>query len=246
MKAYAQSGSIDTPRNRPFIGLGEHIAGLADFLVWVSRGENGPWCRPEDVKVGKSLWESSAFLNASGSGLRQLLVVDSWTEERQLATMHSWQVQGEMAAYGVPMTLLVAVIGKRRDGRWINPFTRGYRHPVSYELRLQKRDGEPFGPTWEKVWREKYDGTREEWLDGLTYDGVLAESLIVHPIQSLPFDQEIRTVLEAKTLRIQASHELPEVQLSVCDDALHPCPYRSACPYFRLPSERSGFRLLPE
>lgn len=232
---------IDAPET-DLLSLAEHISSLANMLVYICRPGNDPWCRPEDVRVGKSLWESSAFLNSSGSSLRQLLVIDSWTEERQLGVMHSYQVRAEMAAYGLPMTLLVAIIGKRRDGRWVNPLTRGWQHPVSYDLRFLKRDGEPFGPTWTKTWREKYDGTREDWLEAMTSDGVLADSLIVHQIESIPHEQDIRKLIETQLLRVDQTQELPSPQLSVCDNPTAPCQFRSTCPYFRMPSLQRGFR----
>ena len=223
------------------IGIAEHIAALADLITWTVRGDSGPWEHPEDVAIGGHLWESSAFLSANGTRLRRLLTVDRWPEGGDPAILNSWAVAGECAAYGLEMDLLLAVVGQRRDERWISPWTRGVEHPVSRTLRFQKRDGEAFGPTWERVFREHFRGERQDWLDALTEDGVLTEILLVHQVPVPAHAAEIRALAEKKLQRLALTVELPDPQLSNCFNPVSPCQFRSACPYWRLPSAANGF-----
>ena len=217
------------------IGIAEHVASLADMIVWTVRADNPPWERMSD----KDGWTSGAFKN--GSRLRRLITVDRWPEEGDLSILHSWAVQGECAIYEMEMDLLIAVIGSRRDEKWHSAWTRGWEHPISRELRFQKRDGEPFGSNWDRVWRERFTGTREDWWEGLNSDYLLPEMLLVQRVEVSPCASDIRELANR-----QFSSELPPPQLSMCFDRLHPCPFQSCCPYFRLPSEELGFLKLPQ
>jgi hypothetical protein len=228
------------------IGIAEHISALADFIVWTVRGDNPAWEHPEDVMVGEHSWESSAYLSVGGTRLRRLMVVDRWPEAGDPAILNSWDVAGECSVYGLPMDLLLAVIGNRRDERWHSAWTRGWEHPVNRVLRFQKRDGEPFSATWEHVWRERFTGTREDWLDALTADGILPEILRVHQIPVPEHASEIRKLAEKRLQRIASTLELPDPQLSNCFDLIHPCQFRSCCPYWRMPASHLGFISRPE
>lgn len=231
---------IDTEQ-ADLLSLAEHIGALANFLAWLLRGTQLPYKRPEPIGLPDgSTWVSGAFLDASERGLRRVSLVDRWDAWTQTALENIWQVMGECAAYRVPMSLVVVEIGQLRKGRWSNLFTTAYRHPVSKTLRFRKRDGDDFGSTWEKVFRETDKATREEWLDAMADDGVLAESLHVHVVE--PECVQERTALAAaKLIRIQETRTPPEPQLSQCFDRVHLCPFRSCCPRSEEPSESLGF-----
>lgn len=231
---------IDTEQT-DLLSLAEHIAGLAIFVAWLLRGIQPPYKRPEAVSLPDGQqWFSGAFLSQDERSLRSVRLVDRWDAWTQTALEHSWQVAGECAAYGVPMSLVVVEIGQLRNGRWSNPFTTAYRHPVSKTLRFRKRDGHDFGSTWEKVLRETDNATREEWLDAMADDGVLAESLHIHRIEPERV-QERAALAVAKLIRIQETRTFPEPQLSQCFQRVSPCPFRSCCPRGEEPSEALGF-----
>lgn len=231
---------IDTEQT-DLLSLAEHVGALANFLAWLLRGTQSPYKRPENATLpGGSSWVSGAFLDASERGLRSVSLVDRWDAWTQTALENSWQVKGECAAYHVPMSIVAVEIGQMRRGRWSNPFSTACRHPVSKTLRFRKRDGEEFGSTWERVYRETDKATREEWLEAMADDGVLAESLHVHTVK--PERVQARTALAgAKLVRIQETRTPPEPQLSQCFDRIHPCPFRSCCPHGEEPSESLGF-----
>lgn len=239
---YAMGLCVDRPIDTDemdLLGIAEHTAALADMIVWMTTG--GGWKRPTEASVGSHAWTSGVFLSKSGHKLRQLLIVDTWTDGRKSAAMNSWGIGGEMSIYGMPMTLIVAVIGKRREGRWRGPWTLGYEHPVSYDLRFRKRDGEAFGSTWKRVFREHFKGTREDWLNSLTDDGLLPEMLMVEELDIPDHAEEIRALAERKLDRIAATIGFPDPKLSMCDSALSPCQFRSECPRWRMPSHARGF-----
>lgn len=231
---------IDTEQT-DLLSLAEHIGGLANVLAWLLRGTQPPYKRPEPISLadGQS-WVSGAFLSQDERSLRHAKLVDRWDAWAQTALENSWQIMGECAAYRVPMSIVVVEIGQLRKGRWSNPFTTGCRHPVSKMLRFRKRDGDDFGSTWERVFRETDRATREEWLDAMADDGVLAESIHVHQVE--PERIEARIALAASKLsRIAGTNEPPEPQLSQCFERVHPCPFRACCPRGEEPSEAMGF-----
>jgi hypothetical protein len=226
------------------LALAEHIAGLAEMITWMAR-TSGPWERPEPRRIGKgTLWTSGAFLSADEAKLRHLVCVDRWDAMREMELRTSWQVAGECAAYQVPMDIIVFVIGSMRKGRWSNPFTTGWRHPVAKVLRFKKRDGEAFGATWERVWRETDRADRDEWIDSMTEDGALAECVHALTVDVPDRTEETVSLSVAKLERI-AAQELPEPQPSRCFDRLRPCPFRSCCPQGKTPDE-VGFSTSPE
>ena len=236
-------GAIDTAET-DLLGLAEHIAGLADILAWIVRGEHGPWTRPESIAVGTRMWHSGAFLNQSGRGLRKLVLVDRWDAWRETELRNAWSVQGECAAYDVPMSVIVCAIGSMRKGRWTSPFTSGWRHPVGKMLRFQKRDGEAFSASWDRVHREHDKATREEWLDAMTEDGALEESISVVSVDVPERAEAIAALAERKLVRITTATNPPDPQPSRCFDRMRPCPFRSECPQGHEPNEVRGFRLL--
>jgi hypothetical protein len=138
------------------------------------------------------------------------------------------------------MDCLIVEIGSLRDGRWSNAFTRGYRHPVSKTLRFRKRDGDDFGSTWVKVEREHDSASREDWLDAMTEDGVLAEAVHVHSVAQNRVP-EILALAQVKMARIREAQEPPEENLTACFTRINPCPFRSCCPRGTEPSPEAGF-----
>jgi hypothetical protein len=237
------STAIDTPE-LDLLALAEHIAGLAEMITWMAR-TSGPWQRPEPRRIGKGiLWTSGAYLSADEAKLRHLVCVDRWDAMREMELRTSWQVAGECAAYQVPMDIIVFMIGSMRKGRWSNPFTTGWRHPVAKVLRFRKRDGEAFGANWTKVWRETDEADRDEWIDSMTEDGALAECVHALTVDVPDRAEETVSLSVAKLERI-AAQELPEPQPSRCFDRLRPCPFRSCCPQGKTPDE-VGFSTSPE
>ena len=228
------------------LAVAEHVSALAEFLVWLIRGTESPYKRPEAIRVGeRSTWNSGAFLSQNERSLRYVALVDRWDAWTQMALENSWQIRGEISAYQVPMSVIVVPIGKLRKGRWSNPFTTAYRHPVAKVLRFKKRDGEDFGSMWDRVLREQDKASREEWLDAMTDDGVLAESLHVHHVDVPENFSAILHLAESKLTRIAGTTEPPEPQYSQCFDKIHPCPFRSACPRGLEPSEELALHHVP-
>lgn len=219
--------------------VANNIAALADMTVWLLK-QGAPWERPEDVRMGNGHWRSSAFLSDSGTRLRAVLIAERWDDARQLSAEHSWFYGGETAVYGMPMDLMVVVAGQRRDGRWNGPLSKGWTHPVSKDLRFRKRDGSGFDSNWKQVFREDADYSREKWLDQLTADGVLEDSVL--SVELLPPDEAptIRVLAERGLTRLREATALPDPHLSQCD-GLSPCQFRDACWTFQMPSEALGF-----
>jgi len=234
---------IDTPET-DLLGLASHIASLAGFLAWLLRGDAAPWKRPEPIALPDgSPWTSRAFMDASETHLRRVVLMDRWDSWAQLALERSWDVAGECSAYGVGMDCLIVEIGSLRSGRWANPFTRGYRHPVSKTLRFRKRDGDDLGATWSKVEREHDSASRDEWLDALTDDGVLGEVVHIHSPNApdTQMRQQLIDLAGRKLDQLRSVDCPPDPHFSQCFDRVRPCPFRSACPRGEEPSESLGF-----
>jgi hypothetical protein len=232
---------IDTSET-DMLGLAAHVSSLANFITWILRGDSGTWKRPEPIRLPNgTLWNSGAFLGAQERSLRRVALVDRWDAWTQTAMDHAWNTMGECSVYQTAMDVMVVEIGSLRKGRWSNPFTIGYRHPVAKVLRFRKRDGDDFGSTWDRVEREHDSATREQWLDALTDDGVLAESIHVHHVDVPENSDAILALTEKKILRIEETVTPPDPQYSQCFQKINPCPFRSCCPRGIDPSPEIGF-----
>jgi hypothetical protein len=221
------------------LGEAEHLAGIASFVTWVLR--TGPaWKRPEPMKLPNgTIWTPGAFLDPSETHLRRIVLCSRWDAYRIIEEEHNWRTL-ESAVYGVPMYLVVIVLGQQRDGRRHGPLCKGWTHPVSKQLRFRKRDGGGFDANWTPIFREQSRFSRDEWLDALVEDGLLPETVLIHPVDVPQRADENISIAESKLVRIQ-TEGLPEPQLSMCFDRLRLCPFRSCCPRGVEPSKETGF-----
>lgn len=231
----AVSRPIETPQT-DLLGLAEHTSALGDFVSWMLR-DGPPWKHPEVTDVGGHPWYPESYLGPRG--LRRLVLCDRWDESRQIAESFDWRTL-EGVIYDMPMTLIVVVLGASRDGRRHGPLSKGWLHPVSGDLRFRKRDSTDFGANWPVTFRENFRGEREEWLESMVEDGVLDETVLVHPVGDVAQSSEILE-LARNQMEGFSTEVLPPPQLAQCFDPIRQCPYRSCCPYFRAPSEVGGF-----
>lgn len=238
------SRPLDTAETN-LLALAEHTAALAEIISWILRGDSSPWERLHPVEMpNASPWTSGAFVGRNCASIRQFILAERFDAFAELSIRNSWAVLGEAAVYDLPCDVIVAVIGNHRQGRWSCPFTTGWMHPVNDELRFRKRDGTGFGGNWERVWREQSKFGLEEWLDAMTDDGVLADSLHFFTVDP-PANREEIANLAAKKLERMVGEEVPDMQLSRCFDRFHPCPFRACCPNGQEPSEELGFTPRP-
>jgi len=226
--------TIDTVET-DLLGLAEHLSAFAEMVTWTVR-TTGPWTRPDPKSLGNGLtWTTGAFLSQDERTMRNLVLVDRLDGMREMELRSAWSTLGECCVYKHPMDVLVVEIGQLRSGRWSNPFTTGWRHPFSRQLRFKKRDGESFGENWNKVWREHDEADRDDWLDAMQDDDVLAESLHVLHIDVPTFSEKVADLAEEKLYRIDSTVEAPEPRLGQCFDRIHPCEFRGYCPRWEEP-----------
>lgn len=238
----ASERGLDVPQSDQ-LGNAQHVAALSDILVHFLR-KDAAWERPEDVTVGKdTLWESSAWLDPSGTKLRRVILVDWWGENRKVAESHSWRTFGECVAYDLPMEENVIVVGQNRDGRRHSPWSKAWVHPVGGSLRMRKRDGEPFSGKWRPVWREEVDYNRDTWIETMVDDGVLTDVVyqVEVPAPTGLVRAKMLDLIQRKMAEIRGITETPPPCPSICDDPISPCQFRGACWNFVLPSESNGF-----
>lgn len=224
-----------------------HLAALADLITTVLRTGIGAWGRPESRTWKSMVWESSAFVE-DGIRLRRIVLVDHWSDDRKLHELHSWKTLGEQTIYELPMTLTVVVIGQRRISRYPSPWSRGWLHPRSRSLRIQKRGGETFKGGWVECWREQHDEiSRDEWLDVMRKDNVMRE--VCFPVDvDLPRDGllvPLRALAENKMREIFFTQKTPPPTISACDWPRR-CKFHGCCWNLKEPTVSSGFVQLPQ
>lgn len=221
-----------------------HVCSLADAIT-TSLRHKAAWRPAPPVELGTGhLWESDAFLDPSGTCLRRVITVSQWSEERHYAACRGWGTLGTMCAYGLPVKLCVVQIGQHREGRFYSPWTRGFLHPVSRQLRFRKKGGgEGFKSSWSQVWREdRAEISTREWLQAMLDDGVLEDSVTIVEVP-LPGAEAQKTIRELAIRRLDEIYDaeaLPDQQLSTCFWPRR-CPFLSPCHKGETPNGRYGF-----
>jgi hypothetical protein len=225
-----------------------HHAALADMLTTaLRRPTDKPWLLTPAKDLCVAPWVSSAFLDPSGEKLRRVVLASSWNDARHYSEIRSWYGLGEVAIYGLPMTMAVLILGQHRDGRRSGPWTKGFLHPQNHKLRFRKRSkvtSEVFSDKWQQVWREdRGEITNREWLQAMLEDDVLRDVCfkVEIPVPGMETVKRVREMAMRKLNRLAKMRETPEASMSVCERP--PCPFKGCC-WSNVgyePSEKTGY-----
>ena len=228
---------IDSPHTQSLYDIGCHHAAIADLVATFLRRDGSSWAKPpQDAQDGAVAWDSRCFY--AGGRLQRVLLVDHWDDERQSAESHSWYTLGEIAAYKLPMTLRIIVLGASKFGRRYSAWSRGLLHPRNHQLRFKVKAGKQraqvdggFKASWQAVWREDHaEITREKWLDAMEGDGALAEVALERKID-VPRKAHLQKIEQdalAAGERLSRLPELPSKRYGACDWP-KPCQFRRCC-----------------
>lgn len=235
MISLATNPGLDYPHSVNLYRCVINHAAIADLVVTAIR-QNGERWVPLEFPCGQANgWNTSALMSPDGSHLRRFLAVSHWSDDRESYERMSWYVYGEIAHFGMPMQMAVAVIGPMTGGRRHSHWAKALLHPSHSELRFRLRRRskvEGFAESWQVVYREEHDEiARERWLASMHMDEVLNESLFVVNIP-VPEESERATIRELAKRQLERLHAitaLPEKQLTTCNNPLHPCPFRACC-----------------
>jgi hypothetical protein len=166
-----------------------------------------------------------------------------WNDERHYSSIRSWHGLGETAAYGLPMTIVVLILGQHRDGRRAGPWTKGLLHPQNHKLRFRKKkaiSSEIFSDKWEQIWREdRGEIETEQWLRAMIEDDILRDVCFTVELEP-PEPKERQRILDMTARKLERLAKMtkpPEPSMGMCDRP--PCPYRDC--WAIEPSEKTGF-----
>ncbi len=220
-----------------------HICSMADLITSAIRKKE-PWKPLEAVEVENgSMWESDAYLDPSGSELRRVICVSSWSDDRHYSAVRSWGSLGTVCLHGLPMKIAVVLIGAHRDGRYHSHWSKGLLHPANKKLRFRKKSDGKFKESWTPIWREDRDEiSTGDWLQAMFDDGVLQDSLILVdlPVPESSVRQDIIDLAARRLDQIYSARTLPDRQMSTCDFPV-PCKWRTPCHAGAEISGRYGF-----
>ncbi len=196
-------------------------AHLADLLVTTLRkAADKPWVVPERVQN----WTSSCLMSPEGDKLRRIVLVSHWNDDRHYSECRNWFTLGEMAAYNLPMSLIVLVIGQERNGRRHSYWTKALKHVIGHtHIRFRRRVGTVnagFKESWVEIWREDHEEiSRETWLNAMLKDDVMRD--LVYRVEMPALPQWQRTyfldIAMRKLETIKNMKEKPPLQLTGCD-----------------------------
>lgn len=209
-----------------------NYATLADILVSaIRKPADKAWLIPEPI--GK--YESPCLMSPEGDKLRRLVVVSNWNDSRHFSECRNWRTMYPMAAYSLPMTLVILIIGNERNGRRHSHWTKALRHVSGhFDVRFRRRVGNTSGgfrDSWTEIWREDHEEiSREKWLNGLLKDDVMRDICMTAEMPALPPNQRQHylDLAERKLEIIEKTKEKPMLQLTGCHFPM-PCPFSGVC-----------------
>ena len=227
----ASDPGIFTTSHNPYPCAMNHAC-LADLLITTLRkpGDKA-WIRPEPVQN----WTPACLMDPEGKTLRRIIIASHWTEERKLFESRNWFTVGEQAFYGLPMQLIVFVVGQERDGRRKSHWTVALKHTIGRtNIRFKRRVGNTSGgfkDSWVEIWREDHDEiSRETWLNAMLKDDVMQELIyrIDLPALSEAHAEKIRDLAHVKLEAIEKMKAKPPIQLTGCDWPVR-CQFLNCC-----------------
>ena len=214
-----------------------NLSCLADLLVTVLRKENDPpWLIPDPV----GRWKPSCLLAPDGKSLRRIVLVSHWVDERHYAECRSWFCLGELAHYGLPMQMVVLIIGLNRSGRYGSHWTRALQHPKGFsptsvdKLRFRRRGGNVnggFKDTWIEIFREDHDEIpRETWIKAMLADDVMRDVIlrVDVPAMSAADCRRWQALARQKLDAISRLKYKPALELAPCHWPV-PCQFVELC-----------------
>lgn len=220
----AKSPGIDVLGHDPYKVASDYTAMLQTVLEAVSRLELFVVQRRPNAKISDGVdWQFSGWQDQSGT-LHRWITVDKWDQDRAISEAHSWQVAGDVAVGGCPMTLHIIEIGQMRNGRRESPWSRTYKHPViANRYQFKKKSGRELGGEWTKLYfADSPDSDAKVWVDLMVRDGVI-EELIKHcDIKQPSKENSNRTLVDIRQMAQKAQ------EISGSDLATIPM-YRTAC-----------------
>lgn len=224
-----------------------HLSCLSDIIsVAVRKASEPPWGIPPPIQLGKGpTWASGAYLAPSGTSLRRIALVSNWSDDLHFHECRAWHTLGEVCAFGLPMQLVVAVIGSNKSGKRHSYWSHALRHPANRTLKFRKRVNveTPFKSTWREAWREDWDDlSTTQWLEAMLGDDVLRDVFfkIDVPVPEAKARKRIVDLASRRLEEIASLQAVPDQQLSTCDWP-RPCIYRNPCHSNQEPNGRFGF-----
>lgn len=241
---YAGDRGLDIVSTHKY-DIAVHFAALADILT-TFLASRGDYSRPKTVKGQNLTWEP--YCLQRGEELVRIILVDHLGEERQMSEGRSWFTLGEMAAYKMPLTMEIFLLGASSGNKRHSAWSKGLLHPRNRALRFKKQTQKVAGfkESWVPVWREDYaEIGRDAWLKAMEADGVIADVYRRVHVSRLDDERiaEIRGIIERKTERLYQIGEVPDPNYSACDWP-RPCPFRQCCFAEKMtsPEESAAFR----
>lgn len=195
---------------------------LASYVLAV-----GSLSVPEPIACEWGDFQPRAFLTKDGR-LRRVVLCDRWTPERELLERFSWRTAIDSAITNRPMIITALVIGKVQNGFRPSVWTTGYEHPMTREIRIQKREGK-FTENWRSHYRENTQIKALEWLRIMQEDGAFEGrvfSVTQNPDPSV-LPQVAQMAREMGSMR----------QTRSSCYRFKPCPFLSACSQSKSPAQ---------
>ena len=195
---------------------------LASYVLAV-----GPLSVPEFLTCEWGEFQPRSFLTEDGR-LRRVVLCDRWTPERELVERFSWRTAIDCAITNRPMIITALVIGRVQNGFRPSPWTQGYEHPMTGEIRVQKREGR-FADSWRSVYRESTSIKALEWLRIMQEDRAFEGR--VFSVTQNPCPEVLPQVA-------QMAREVGSMRQtrSSCY-RFKPCPFLPACSQSKLPAQ---------
>jgi len=190
----------------------------------------GPLTVPAPISCDWGDFQPRSFLTEDGR-LRRVVLCDRWTSDRELMERFSWRTAIDTAITNRPMIITALVIGAVKGGFRPSPWNQGYEHPITKEIRVQRRVGK-FNDNWALVYRENTSMKALNWLRVMQEDGAF-EGRVFSVTQAPPVNRE--EILEQIAAMAKEMGSMRQTRSSCY--RFRPCPFLPACSTAKSPAQ---------
>lgn len=235
--ANARHPGLDlAPGLQPYTLAMDYCACIRTILEHVHRSPLPRLClRPNTPLSDDLAWSYLSFADDSGR-LHRYKFVDFISNPSILTELHSWEVFGDLALSGSPMSLHLIAIGRRDGSRRVSPWCRAYRSPaIANVFKFQKKSGGNLTESWKPVWfADNPDSDPEVWVDLMEAEGVVsqvAKTVTVRepdPVHIANFHRDLEEIAGQIRRASESSWSTMPMSRSACDSP-YVCPHQSVC-----------------
>ena len=202
--------------------------------------------KPKPITINPTtIWLPLSQSDESGA-LHRWRFVDYANDDAITTELHSWELFGDLALSGMPMTLHIVTIGRRDGNHHTSPWCKAYKAPSFNMYKFQKKSGSGLSDNWKPIYfADDIDLDPSDWVDQMIEDDVITR-LVTHinvtepyECHKLNFKRDLDLEIEHMYQHLATPWYERPMSRGACDRP-YICPHQELCFSLDAKSELEG------